>query len=119
MELLAAAGCVFGEKLNRIYIFGGVAATSFVRDEIKFIELGDVPTATTTVKPEIPQDCRDEEDWMVFQNRFCCGSFYLCYNQEAYYSECPDNLHFYPISQKCESQEIVGCETAYHRKKLS
>jgi hypothetical protein len=95
---------VFVEKLNRIYIFGGVSKTNGIsefHDSIWYIEL---PSLT------LPQfDCSNLTHGS-YPHPSDCSSFFVCVDGElAGNFTCPSPLLFDPIQQTCTKADLAQC----------
>jgi hypothetical protein len=90
-------GCVYVEKLNRIYIFGGRVAM-IAMNRIYYIDLNE----------EI--SCKGHPDGRTFRNPLSCTSYYICSNENRILQNCGENLQFNPRTFKCDSSQEVKCE---------
>lgn len=53
--------------------------------------------------------CKGHPHGVLLPNPKDCGSFYQCSHNEAYLIMCPNNLHFSPVTTKCEDPRTVNC----------
>jgi hypothetical protein len=98
---------VFVEKLNRIYIFGGLTrnrtgVVATYHDSIWYIDLSS--------SPPVPSfDCSNLTHGS-YPHPTDCSSFFVCVDGEpAGEYSCPPSLLFDPIQQTCNFPEEVVC----------
>jgi hypothetical protein len=91
-------GCVYVEKVNRIYVFGGGKTGSPSLNKIHYIDLND----------EI--SCKGHPDGRTFRNPLSCTSYYMCSNENSILQNCGENLKFNPHTFKCGTPKEVKCE---------
>jgi hypothetical protein len=88
---------VYVERLNRIYIFGGI--TNAYDDSIWYIDI--------TSKPSF--DCSKLSQGS-YPHTIDCSSFFICMDGElAGEFTCPPPLHFAPIPQTCTKADLAHC----------
>jgi hypothetical protein len=106
-QILDSTAAVYVEKLNRIYIFGGVIMTKTngnyrFLDNIWYIELPSLPPV-----PEF--DCSGLAQGS-YPHPTDCTSFFICLDGElAGEFKCSSTDLFDPIQQTCNVPEMVVC----------
>lgn len=97
-------GGVYVNKLNRIYLFGGLVNTPLLtgfKNEIWHIDLP---------RKEVPFQVNcSGEDGRIYPHPNNCSQYVVCLSEEIFEVNCASGEMFDPIDLICKEQELVDC----------